>query len=920
MIQINHLYKSVKLLKQEIEDYDINLESSKILIQIFTSILDIKYIKNMLSDVLNLLPNATIIGTSTSGEILNGSMIENKSVLSISVFETVTISSSYSIGDDSSTLGKKIATDLFKKDSRCIIAFVDGLNHNGDNFLESLNDKNQNHIPIAGGMSGDMQKFENTFTIFGDKVFENGAVAVSLNGKNLEVFQDYNLGWRAVGPKFIITKSKNNRVYEINNKPILEIYVEVLGEDVIKNLPNSTIEFPLIKNINGTLIARSMVIKMDDDSILYAGNLYEGDEVQFGIGSSMLVNQYAPSNLIKSHKHEIQASFIYSCSARKQFLGYSLEKIFREFATISPSVGFFTYGEFFYSKDESSLLNITTTALFLNEKNTKLISSKTKDAFLSPNHLSSVDKATYHLIDYMTKELEQREKEVLFNKQRVDEYIDAINSTLIISKTDKKGIITYTNDKFEKISGYTKDELLGKAHNIVRHPKNKPEIFKDMWRIIQSGKIWHGSFANMKKDGSVYYVTSSIIPIHGINKEIIEYMCIREDITELVEARLNAEEAKASQETFFANMSHEIRTPMNGILGFADLLLETKLDTQQNKYIDIIHNSASTLLNIINDILDFSKIKNQKVILESIEMDSIRELENVCELLNSLAGKKSIKYTKKFDKNMAPYIYGDPTKLKQVITNLISNAIKFTPENGKVKFKTKVIKDTLDKQTIRFSIKDSGIGIPKDKQALIFSAFTQANASTSREFGGTGLGLSISKSFVEAFGGELKLKSKEGKGSTFYFDIEFKTCKKIDTKKIEFMDKKESEIRTISNAKLKVLIAEDYEVNRILMELIFKDYDIEPSFALDGLEAVEKVKNNRYDIIFMDINMPNMNGIEATKKIRKLSKDIPIVALTANIIKDNEEKFLNIGMTESLGKPIDRIQLQKILFKYSLEK
>ncbi len=920
MLQINHPYDSLALLKTELDNHNIDFNNDKILIQVFTSVLDKEKIKNSLSDISSLLPNAKIIGASTDGEIINGSMVENKTILSISVFEKTNIICTYAVDDDSFKLGEKVAKKIFSHQSRCIISFVDGIKHNGDRYLNALNYKNINNIPIAGGMAADMKHFKKTFTIYGKKVFEKGAVAVSLNGEELEVFQDYNLGWRPVGPKFIITKAIGNRVYEINERPILDIYSDVLGDDVTNELPVSAIEFPLIKKDGETLIARSMIAKMEDGSILYAGNLNENEEVQFGLGSHKLVNQYTPSQCIQLHKNNIQASFIYSCSARKQFLGFSLETVFHKLNSFSPSAGFFTYGEFFNSNNESSLLNITTTAIFLNEKNTVNKNIKISDDIQSPKHVSSTEKATFHLIDYMTKEIEKREHAVSYSQKIANEYLHAIDTTLIVSKTDTKGTITFVNDKFEKISGYIGKELIGKSHNIVRHPNNSPEFFKEMWDTIKSGKIWHGTFPNIRKDGSTYFVTSSIIPIHGLNGEIVEYIGLREDISELVKARMSAENAEANQASFLANMSHEIRTPMNGILGFSELLMDTDLNETQKNYTDIINNSASTLLNIVNDILDFSKIKSQKVVFESIKMDTFREIGNVFELLNSLADKKSINYSKTFDKKMAKCIVSDPTKLKQIITNLVSNAIKFTHENGSIELKTEVLKESKKTQTIRFSVKDTGIGIPKNKQESIFSPFSQAENSTTRKFGGTGLGLSISKTYVEALGGKLKLDSEINKGSTFYFEIEFKTCHKFNDEKMKKDEKGLSKKEIIANKNLNILIAEDYDVNRAFMKLVFSKYRIKPTFAHDGEEAVQKAKENSYDIIFMDINMPKMNGMDATKIIRKTFNNVPIIALTANALSGDREKFIEAGMDDYLSKPLNQNDLQEILLNYSKNK
>ncbi|MEA1955368.1 MAG: response regulator [Campylobacterota bacterium] len=500
----------------------------------------------------------------------------------------------------------------------------------------------------------------------------------------------------------------------------------------------------------------------------------------------------------------------------------------------------------------------------------------------------------------------------------LEQYQDIVDNSTIISKTDKKGIITYVNDKFCSTSGYDYEELIGQNHNILRHPEVSAFIFEDMWKTIKNKQIWSGDIKNKAKDGSDYYVTATIKPILDFNGDIVEYIAIRKDITEIVQAKQSAEKSEKAQADFLANISHEVRTPLNGILGFSDLLSQTQPNEIQTKYIDIIHNSANMLLNIVNDVLDFSKLNNNAVKLESIKINSDTTLGITYELLKSLADKKSIHYIKDFDKKMAMHFLTDPTKLRQIITNLISNAIKFTPDNGEVIFKTEVLEDSKNKQKLRISIKDSGIGIAKDKQKLIFSAYEQASDSTAREFGGTGLGLNISKKFVEAFGGELKVDSKEGVGSTFYFDIELNSCTDADIKSMTIKDIEKKENKTITDAKLNILVVEDYDVNRMLIESLLSNYNITPTFAFDGIEAVEKVKNHTFDLILMDINMPNMDGIEAATIIRQdLKSDINIIALTAHRRKSDKEKFKKIGMNDILIKPFNQKQLHDILLKYT---
>jgi len=350
---------------------------------------------------------------------------------------------------------------------------------------------------------------------------------------------------------------------------------------------------------------------------------------------------------------------------------------------------------------------------------------------------------------------------------------------------------------------------------------------------------------------------------------------------------------------FLANMSHEIRTPLNAILGFIKVMKDED-DGKFEKYLNIIDSSSQTLLTIINDILDFSKIEAGKMSIEYIHFHS-EELYHVIELFEEKAKEKCIEYNVLFT-NMPEYLYGDIHRIKQVISNLISNAIKFTPENKKIEIKVEY-----KSKSLFVEVKDEGIGISKQKLLSVFNAFTQADTSTTRQYGGTGLGLTISHRLIELLGGELKVESKVNKGSRFYFTIPIKKGKKVENK-----------IKTINTEKynLKLLIAEDNVANQMFMKVILNKLEIDFDIANNGEEVLDLVKANKYDMILMDINMPILSGIEATKKIREFSQ-IPIIALTASALDGDREKFISVGMNDYLSKPLDIQKFRVILEKYS---
>ncbi len=402
--------------------------------------------------------------------------------------------------------------------------------------------------------------------------------------------------------------------------------------------------------------------------------------------------------------------------------------------------------------------------------------------------------------------------------------------------------------------------------------------------------------------------------IYDMNKNL-EQLVYKRTI-ELEEALKDANIAKETKSNFLANMSHEIRTPMNGILGFSQLIAKGELNESQRKYINIINSSTQTLLSIINDILDYSKMENGKVDIELIEVEPFIEFKNCFMLYDNSAKEKNIHYKLTIDTNIDHCLYMDIHKIKQIISNLITNAIKFTDSHKSVEVIIALKRNTDSSQILDFSVKDQGIGIAIENQDKIFEAFLQADNSTTRRFGGTGLGLSISSSLLHIMGGELKIESTPNKGSTFFFELEFEKCnqKSKYTSEHKNIDKVASQN---INQEAKILVADDYEFNQILITEILKTLGIDFDICENGEIAVELALKNNYDAILMDINMPILNGIEATHILKNTYHlKTPIIALTANAMAGDKEKFIESGMDDYISKPIEIDILIKVLEKY----
>ncbi|UQB41873.1 response regulator [Thiomicrospira microaerophila] len=392
------------------------------------------------------------------------------------------------------------------------------------------------------------------------------------------------------------------------------------------------------------------------------------------------------------------------------------------------------------------------------------------------------------------------------------------------------------------------------------------------------------------------------------------------DITEIeaLNQRLEQEKDRAlastkSKSEFLANMSHEIRTPLNAILGFIELLKEKEINPERLRYLRTVYYSGQTLLGIINDILDFSKIENNKLDLDIHAFDPRQELSSVAHLFAARCEEKKLCFKLDMADDLPGKIESDPLRIKQVLSNLLSNAVKFTPSGKTVDLK---IDYDSECQQLVCEVRDQGIGIAKENQTKIFEAFSQAESSTTRQYGGTGLGLSISTRLIEMLGGELNLESQLGLGSCFTFKI---PAKLIQAKPSQpaLLDKK-VELASLSG---KVLLVEDNPTNQMLMKVVLKKIGVEFDVANDGVEGVAMYQANAYDAIIMDENMPNMSGIAATKRIRQLEaasqkEAIPIIALTANAIKGDRERFMAVGMDDYLTKPVDFKLLGQILSKY----
>jgi CheY-like chemotaxis protein len=393
--------------------------------------------------------------------------------------------------------------------------------------------------------------------------------------------------------------------------------------------------------------------------------------------------------------------------------------------------------------------------------------------------------------------------------------------------------------------------------------------------------------------------------------ELIEAKVIAEQKTEV------AEEAVKAKQQFLSNMSHEIRTPMNAIIGFANVLMKTKLSESQKVYANAIKVSSESLIVLINDVLDLAKVEAGKMVMEHTPFRLFSSVSDMLHLFETKMQEKNLILVKEYDTSIPELLVGDPVRLRQIILNLMSNAVKFT-NTGTITVRVRKLDEDEKNVTIEFAVSDTGIGIPDNKLKQIFDAFEQVASETTRLYGGTGLGLAIVKELVKLQGGTVKVKSKVDKGSTFSFALDFEKAKG-QTGPVEDLSQESTTkvaLRRAGIKNVKILVVEDIALNQLLMKTLLDDFGFEFDMADNGKIAIEKLEKNQYDVILMDIKMPEMNGLDATAYIRNEMKiKTPIIAVTADVTTANVEKCRVFGMDDYLSKPID----EKLLFNKILQ-
>ncbi|MEN5147674.1 PAS domain-containing hybrid sensor histidine kinase/response regulator [Brevundimonas diminuta] len=502
----------------------------------------------------------------------------------------------------------------------------------------------------------------------------------------------------------------------------------------------------------------------------------------------------------------------------------------------------------------------------------------------------------------------------------------ALDEAAIVAITDRAGRILYCNDKFEAVSGYSRAELIGQTHRVVNSGVHDRDYFRNLYRTIARGEVWRGTIQNRTKAGEAYWVDTTIVPNPGPDGRPETYTAIRFEVSDHVRALKALEQAQAEakraaevRDRFFANISHEVRTPLNAVLGLASALAHTTLTPRQAEMLNLITGAGDSLRRVLDDMLDLSKMQAGQFSLSSAAFDLKADIEAVVEMRRAAAEDKNLTLDVAFTPSARGQVIGDGVRITQIVSNLVSNAVKFTTQ-GRVMVRVDVRSGDVRAGDVRsgdmrsgevgdrlvIEVEDTGIGFDAAAAQRLFRPFVQADDAISRQFGGTGLGLSICKSLAELMGGEITAESAPGTGSLFRVVL---PIQRLPSAQDEDAQASEASAATEQGARLRVLAVEDNPANQMVVRCLLEPLGFEIVTADNGLEGVLQFEQDRFDMVLMDMQMPVMDGLDAMRRIRadearrKVGRT-PIVMLTANTTENHHLKAVQAGADHLVAKPV----------------
>jgi PAS domain S-box-containing protein len=492
-------------------------------------------------------------------------------------------------------------------------------------------------------------------------------------------------------------------------------------------------------------------------------------------------------------------------------------------------------------------------------------------------------------------------------KAAIDEHAIMSISEVPQDDSDTCGKILYVNDAFCRLTQFPQDALIGQCLGILNSGHHEVSFFQAMWDTVKRGEAWQGEIKDKGRYGNYFWTQATVIPLYNGDHDLDRCLMLRTNITRRVEAEEQAAAANQAKSEFLAKMSHEIRTPMTAISGFFDMLSESSLNNQQSEIVHRGVQATENLMVIINDILDLAKIESGKLDVEMIGFNLHELIDSVSSLFMDRASNKGINWHVETIGNVPQWLESDPHRLRQVLINLIGNSIKFT-SSGLVSLIIRIETTELG-CSVEFTVKDTGIGMSPEMIGQLFTAFNQVDNSISRRFGGTGLGLAISQQLVRMLGGDIEVRSQLDEGSQFSFVLQMKDLS--DNYKPIVRD-----YAVLPEFSGKVLLVEDTPDIQFLVRWMLEKTGVSVCVAENGSVGVDEAAKTDYDVILMDMQMPVMDGLTATRVLRQNGCEVPVVALTANVSVEDRDNFLQAGCHDFVGKPIDRAELYAVIEPY----
>lgn len=631
---------------------------------------------------------------------------------------------------------------------------------------------------------------------------------------------------------------------------------------------------------------------------------------------------------------DIQGRYTYSSPEVEKVIGYKAEEILGKY-----------FYDFFHPVVRDALKQVSFEQFIQKKAFKNLLNQKIdrggRTVIIETSGVSVLDKAGqvsgFRGVDRNITERKRAEEALHESQRRLLTLMSNLSGLAYRSRNDRERTMEFVSEGCFDLTGYHPLEFMEQSevtYGGIIHPDDRQYVWNEIQTAVKQRKFYRMTYRIRTAKGEEKWVWEQgrgvfsalgggvLLALEGFISDITEQKCSEEL---LVESKKQAEIANKAKSDFLANMSHEIRTPMNAIIGFTGLLAETSLDPAQKDFVGTIRDSGELLLSLINNILDISKVEAGEMRLEKISFNLETLISSVIKMAGMSLQGKDVALHYSIDKSIPADFLGDPTRIRQIVTNLVINAIKFT-EKGEVAVSIKLDEDLPcgsdgdNLHTLVFSVKDTGIGIPKEKQEKIFEAFEQVDTSTTRKYGGTGLGLTISKALVEMMGGKIRVVSEAGKGSEFIFTLRLQKAVPI----FPGVKLTEGQAATVPKPEesayqgLKILVVEDNIVNQKLFNLVLNKLGCIVDIASNGEIALSKVKTNPYDLILMDIQMPVMGGIETTVIIRNnINKTVPIIALTAAAMKEDEERCFACGMNDFITKPVEMNKLKEKIIKWT---